>query len=101
MKILLAGPDVYVRSRTLVAFVIGGVGIVGASVVLLARLASMCRVLPVVAISCALVAALPWELRRTRFDARGKFARVAIELIVFAVLMLAAGVWCVLRSSLL
>jgi hypothetical protein len=94
MRVLFARPDVYVRAHVLVAFAIGVIGVVGAAVFYVAARASICQVLPVFSVGWALVAALIWELRRTRFDTRGRFARFAIELIAFAVLALTAAVWC-------
>jgi len=93
MKALLGKPDGFVRAYALVSIAVGGLAITAASVLFLGGLAPMCTVLPLYSASCLLAAPLFWELRRVRLDMRGRFTRLAIELIAFSFLTAAVAVW--------
>jgi len=93
MRVLFAKPDIFVRINTVAAAAIGGLGCAGASILFLTGRASVCEMLPVYSVSCALLAALPWGLRRTRLDQRGRARRLALELIALAVILAALAVW--------
>jgi hypothetical protein len=98
MKFLLAKPDVYVRAHVLVAVALGAMGALAVPILLLGGLASIDQVVPLFSLSWMLLSALPWELRGTPFDARGRYARIAKRWLAISILLLGYGVWSLMRS---
>lgn len=94
MRILLVRPDVSVPLHVYIITVFGVIGGVGATISYLTGFRSMCELLPAFSMSGALVAALPWNLRRSRANFGGR--RLAGLLVAFAVF---TGVMAILCRS--
>lgn len=92
MRITLAQPDVSIPLYVAISSLVGAVGGIGATIAYVAGLTSMCAALPVFSLSSALVAALPWSLRRTNRRLPG--TRAAMVLMAFAVLCAIEAIRC-------
>ncbi len=91
MKILFIRPDIFVSLRVVVASFVGGALAIGASFWFFFGSGPKCDVLPLFSASGALLAVLPWSLRRTGHFGGKRFAALCV---VFAVLTASAWIYC-------
>lgn len=89
-RIVLAKPDVSISLPIAAMTLVGAIGGAGACLWFLAGLGSMCRILPVVSVSAALLAPLPWALRHRIPNGR----RATLVLVAFALFAAAAAIPC-------
>lgn len=98
-RIIVARPDYSISLPLYVLFILGGIGIVSGAILFFAGFLSLCQILPVLSVSVALLAILPWSLRHLPFAAGRRASRTALSWIVLAVFLAVASIWCWLRYT--